>query len=157
LQVGLTVDKTGVASSLVERGELDQEQHDAVRDVFAVPGGCMLVRADLFAELGGFDPAMTVHGEDVDLCWRAQVAGARVIIDPSTRVRHLEALPRRHDDTDRRRLQARHRLRTMLKCYSTWHLLRVLPQAFIAGVAEALYSLIAARVSQAGDVVNAWT
>src|SRR5205814_9209867 len=42
LAVGLGVDKLGSPSSLVEPGELDQEQHDAVRDVFASPGACLL-------------------------------------------------------------------------------------------------------------------
>ena len=59
LDVGLAVDKTGACASLVERGELDQEQHDAVKDVFAVSNTCMLVRCDLFGVLGGFD---TGHG-----------------------------------------------------------------------------------------------
>ena len=69
LQVGMGADKTGAPSPYVERGELDQEQHDAVRDVFAVPGGCFLVRADLFTALGGFDEAITFHGDDTDLSW----------------------------------------------------------------------------------------
>ena len=83
---------TASRSHYVERGELDQEQHDAVRDVFYVPGAVTLVRADLFAALGGFDRSMTVHGEDLDLCWRAHVAGARVVVAPAARVAHLEAL-----------------------------------------------------------------
>jgi GT2 family glycosyltransferase len=156
LQVGLAVDKTGIPAALVERGELDQEQHDAVRDVFAVPGAMTLVRADLFAELGGYDPAITLHGDDVDLCWRAQVAGARVVVAPNARARHLEALPRRRDDADRRRLQHRHRIRSMLKCYSFFTLLRVLPQAIAASVAEIAYSLVAGRRSQAADLADAW-
>ena len=73
LEVGIGVDRFGVAVERVERGELDQAQHDEGRDVFAVPGGCMLVRADLFRALGGFDPDIELFGEDVDLCWRAQV------------------------------------------------------------------------------------
>ena len=59
LAVGMGVDKAGVQVPLVERGELDQEQHDAVRDVFMVPGACMLVRVDLFDALDGFDPEIT--------------------------------------------------------------------------------------------------
>ncbi|MBW3627553.1 MAG: glycosyltransferase, partial [Actinobacteria bacterium] len=117
LQVGLSADKTGVLTPLVERGELDQEQHDAVRDVFTIPGACTLVRADLFATLGGFDPAITFLGEDLDLCWRAQVAGARVVVVPAARVQHREELMSRRAVDDRRRLLARHRLRTMLVCY----------------------------------------
>ncbi|MDH4143772.1 MAG: glycosyltransferase family 2 protein, partial [Acidimicrobiia bacterium] len=36
LQVGLGSDKFACPAPVVERGELDQEQHDAVRDVFTV-------------------------------------------------------------------------------------------------------------------------
>ncbi|HMS79255.1 MAG TPA: LPS assembly protein LptD, partial [Burkholderiaceae bacterium] len=46
LQVGVGADKTGALAPLNERHELDQEQHDAIRDVFAIPGGCTVVRAD---------------------------------------------------------------------------------------------------------------
>ena len=80
--------RSASSSELVERGELDQEQHDAVRDVFCAPGGCTLVRADLFASLGGFDPEIDLFGDDLNLSWRAQVAGARVLVVPEARVRH---------------------------------------------------------------------
>jgi GT2 family glycosyltransferase len=86
--VGLSIDKFGVRSPVVEPDELDQEQHDAVRDVFLLPSACLLVRADLFATLGGFDPIIESSGEDLDLCWRAQVAGARVVVVPAARVEH---------------------------------------------------------------------
>lgn len=157
LQVGLLADKTGVLSPLVERGELDQEQHDRVRDVFAIPGACTLVRADLFATVGGFDPAITFLGDDLDLCWRAQVAGSRVIVVPAARAQHREELASRRAVDDRRRLFARHRLRTMLTCYSLFHLVRVLPQAALFAVIEAVYALAAGRVAQAADVMGAWS
>jgi len=92
LHVGMAVDKGGAVVDRVEPGEVDHGQHDAVRDVFLAPGGCTLVRADLFAELGGFDPDIFAMGEDLDLCWRAQIAGARVMVAPQARVRHLEVL-----------------------------------------------------------------
>src|SRR5687768_17625163 len=38
LQVGMSMDKTGHEIPLTERGELDQEQHDAIADVFCIPG-----------------------------------------------------------------------------------------------------------------------
>ncbi|MGH9017604.1 MAG: glycosyltransferase, partial [Acidimicrobiales bacterium] len=92
LHVGMAVDKGGAVVDRVEPYEVDHGQHDAVRDVFLAPGGCTLVRADLFAALGGFDPDVFVMGEDLDLCWRAQIAGARVLVAPQARVRHLEVL-----------------------------------------------------------------
>ncbi|MEO7556047.1 MAG: glycosyltransferase family 2 protein, partial [Acidimicrobiales bacterium] len=157
LQVGLAADKTGVPAPLVERGELDQEQHDGVADVFVAPGGCTLVRADLFAALGGYDASIDLLGEDVDLSWRAQVAGARVVVAPDAVVRHLEALGQRHDVGTRRRLQSRHRLRTMLTCYGPVHLVRVLPQAMLLALVEVIYALLAGRVDHARDIAGAWT
>ena len=166
LQVGLSADKTGVPSPLTERGELDQEQHDAVRDVFWAPGGCTLVRADLFATVGGFDPAMDLYGEDLDLSWRAQVAGARVVVAPAARVRHIEALTsgvRSGGGTalsvrdELRPLQLRHRLRAVLKNYGVVHLLRVVPQLLVLNIAEVVYGLLTGRRRTAAAIVGAWT
>ena len=86
------MDHAGYGMPLVERGELDQSQHDAVRDVFTVPGPCTLVRADLFAEIGGFDEGISDFLDDVSLCWRAHIAGARVIVAPDAVARHRDAL-----------------------------------------------------------------
>lgn len=157
LEVGMGVDKFGAPSPLVDRGELDQEQHDAVRDVFYISGGATLVRADLFATLGGFDPGIPLLGEDLDLCWRAQIAGARVIVAPAAKVAHREALDERRDASDRRQLAYRHRLRTVLTCYGRFHRLRVVPQAFLLALFEALFSVVFGRVRHAADVIGAWT
>ncbi|HEY2563789.1 MAG TPA: glycosyltransferase [Acidimicrobiales bacterium] len=92
LEVGMTVDKGGSVVGRVQPQEIDHGQHDSVRDVFVAPGGCALIRADLFGELGGFDPAIVAMGEDLDFCWRAKVAGARIIVAPDARVRHREGL-----------------------------------------------------------------
>jgi hypothetical protein len=169
LQVGMSADKTGVPAPLAERGELDQEQHDGVRDVFLAPGGCTLVRADLFATVGGFDPEMTLYGEDLDLSWRVQIAGARVVVAPDARVRHVEALTSglRHPSSsgrhqpllvrdDLRPLQLRNRLRSVLKNYGLLHLVRVLPQLIVLNVAEVVYALLTGRRRTAGAIVGAW-
>jgi GT2 family glycosyltransferase len=168
LQVGMGADKAGAPAALNERGELDQEQHDAVRDVFVAPGGCTLVRADLFATLGGFDPAISFFGEDLDLSWRAQVAGARVVVAPGARVRHVEAMSsgRRagaQPDQDgaelrafARPLQLRHRLRCVLKNYSLFHLIRVVPQVALLAVGEVVYGFVLGRRRTAIDIVRAW-
>lgn len=113
LTVGLGVDRFGEVERAIEVGELDQEQHDGVRDVFAVPSACMLIRADLFRELGGFDEAMSFHGEDVELCWRVHHSGARVVVAPSARVRHRADLVTRRPDLPHERLAAQHRMRTV--------------------------------------------
>lgn len=155
LQVGMSVDKTGASSPIAERGELDQEQHDAVRDVFVVPGACTVVRADLFAALGGFDDGIVGPGDDVDLCWRAHAVGARVLVAPAARGRHLEALELRSDRDDRARREARHRLRTTLVAYGRGHRLRVIPQATLFAFVEAISAVLAGNPKQARDLLAA--
>jgi hypothetical protein len=81
----------------------------------------MLVRSDLFAALGGFDVELEGVGEDVDFCWRAQLAGARVAVAPRARVRHLERSCcgdlAGSQGSDLARLERRHELRSVLKNY----------------------------------------
>jgi len=156
LQVGEGIDHAGYAMPLVERGELDQEQHDAVQDVFTVPGACTLVRSDLFAELGGFDEGIDYLFDDVSLCWRAHIAGARVIVAPDARVRHLEALGLRRPVDDRRALQSRHRLRVVLSSCSLLGLAVAIPKLAVLNTAEVLYALVVGRTRHARDVAGAW-
>ncbi|WP_195210273.1 glycosyltransferase family 2 protein [Actinomarinicola tropica] len=157
LAAGEGADKFGYPVPTVERGELDQEQHDAVRDVFTVPDGFTLVRADLLDAIGGFDPDGSWFGDDLDLCWRAHVAGGRVLVAPAARVRHLEALGERRPVDDRRRLQFRHRLRAMLGAYRPLSLVRIVPQLLVVHLGEVLFALVTGRPGQARDVASAWT
>lgn len=157
LSVGMGADRFGHSAPYVERGDLDQEQHDAVRDVFFIPGAVTLVRADLFEALGGYDAAITFHGEDLELCWRAHVAGARVIVAPAARVAHLEALGIRRPADDRRRLQARHRLRAMRNSDSFGTRLRATPEAFALSLMEILQAVVLGHFRRVRDMWSAWT
>jgi GT2 family glycosyltransferase len=158
LEVGLLVDRFGVPFSGIEPGELDQEQHDTVRDVFYVPSAAMLVRADLFHELGGFDPASSPAGEDLDLCWRALLVGARVLVAPDARVRHRRAGSER-DEAHRAggRLRARHRVRTVLKAYSNLTLAWVVPLGVVFALLEGAVLAVSGRVDRARAGIGAWT
>jgi len=167
LHVGRNADKTGAVVERVAEGEVDHGQHDAVRDVFVAPGGFTLVRADLFEELGGFDAGIVAMAEDLDFSWRAQVAGARVVVAPDARIRHLEpvsggireapaptagAVP-----ASLQALERRHELRAVLKNYSTKSLIRVLPQALLLAIGEVIVALAGRDMDRAKAVAGAWS
>ncbi len=156
LQVGLLVDKTGVPIPTVEDGELDQEQHDVVQEMFAVPGGCVLVRGDLFRAVGGFDPEMSFCYEHVDLCWRARTVGARVMVAPTAVVRHRQQLADRISRTRTEGLFRRHRIRTLLSVYGAWYSVRVIPQAMVFSAVELLVALATGHLSQARQIGASW-
>lgn len=61
---------------------------DAPVEVEAVSGACMMLRADLFRRLGGFDPRYFMYAEDMDLCHRVRKAGWRIHHVPRAHVVH---------------------------------------------------------------------
>ncbi len=91
LEVGVTVSGSGRRVTGLERREHDQGQHDGVRDVLAVSSAGMLVRRDIWDALGGFDPALPLFRDDLDLCWRAQRMGERVLVATDAVIHHREA------------------------------------------------------------------
>lgn len=147
--VGLGLDRFGEVDPVVDAGEFDQEQHDAVRDVFAVPSACLLVRADLFRLLGGFDPAIDYHGEDLDLCWRAHLTGARVVVVPDAVVRHRERLTERRPDLHHRMLVSRHRLRLVATLTGRSRLAARLVQLTLLTIVELVVGLFTGRFGEA--------
>ncbi|GAB2874786.1 glycosyltransferase family 2 protein [Streptomyces mayteni] len=94
LEVGVSIANSGRRWTGLDRREQDQGQHDQVRPVLSVSTAGMLVRRDVFERLGGFDRRLPLMRDDVDLCWRAQAAGHRVLIAPGAVVRHAEAASR---------------------------------------------------------------
>ena len=153
---GYDVDRFGVPAERVGTQELDQEQHDGVSDVFALPSAVLLIRRDLFVRLGGFDGGMTFRGEDVDLCWRAQMAGARVMFVGGAVARHREGLVSRTGIDDTRLTETRHALRAMLVNHGRISLTVFVPVALVMAVCEVLLATFTARLGRGRDVVSAW-
>jgi GT2 family glycosyltransferase len=52
-------------------------------------GCCLMIRREVFEELGGFDPDYFLYQEDADLCLRARMAGHRIGYAPDAVVHHL--------------------------------------------------------------------
>ena len=61
---------------------------DTEREVDIVTGCFFLMRRDTWDALGGFDPAFTMYGEEVDLCLRAKAAGWRPRMTPDATIVH---------------------------------------------------------------------
>ena len=157
LEVGRAIDRLGGSHTGIEPGEVDQEQHDGVRDVFYVSSAAMLVRADLFNELGGFDPDTFPGSEDLDLCWRARLAGARVMVAPDARGRHREAAQLRDtNDGPTARELARCRVRVVFTAYSAGTLLRLVPVGLVVTLLEALVLVPTRRRGDAFAAARAW-
>jgi Predicted glycosyltransferases len=87
VSLGLQATRTGRWIPSPEPGEADQGQHDQRTDVLAVSTNGMLLRRDVHTDLRGFDRSFENAGADLDLGWRAQLAGYRVIVVPRATLR----------------------------------------------------------------------
>ncbi|MCM3656554.1 glycosyltransferase [Agromyces mediolanus] len=84
--LGRSMTRLGAAVPLVT-AELDQGQHDGLSDVLGVDPGGLLVRRSVWRALEGFDPALPVVDDGLDLAVRARLAGHRVAVVPTAHVR----------------------------------------------------------------------
>lgn len=69
--------------------EADVGQYNETMDIFWSTGACMIIRAELFHQYGGFDSDFFAHMEEVDLCWRLQNAGWKVACVVESTVYHV--------------------------------------------------------------------
>ncbi|MEN9684457.1 MAG: hypothetical protein RLZZ28_243 [Bacteroidota bacterium] len=76
--------------------ETDNLQYEEQSDIFWASGAAMFVRASVYHALGGLDSSFFAHQEEIDLCWRMQLAGHRIKSCPASVVYHVGAgtLPR---------------------------------------------------------------
>ena len=63
--------------------------HDAVRECDWVPGCFYLIRREVIAQVGLFDPRFFLYFEEVDHCFAAKRAGWEVVYHPDVSVVHL--------------------------------------------------------------------
>jgi len=71
----------------------------AVQNVSAVTAACLVIRKQVFDQVGGFDESLTVAFNDVDFCLRVRAAGYRNLWTPFAELIHHESVSRGRDLT----------------------------------------------------------
>lgn len=159
--VGWTIDRTGRVVSTIEPGERDQGQHDAPSRPFVVSTAGMLLRRDVYLDIGGFDTRFHLFREDLDLCWRAWAAGWEIEVRPRAVGRHARSAANfeRVDPSPlygARYHAERNTLATLIKNYDVGRLAVFFTLFIVVGVAKVLGFLATRRVGDAVQTVRAW-
>ncbi|MCS6882183.1 MAG: glycosyltransferase [Oscillochloridaceae bacterium] len=84
--------------------------------VFGASGGLALLRRELIADVGSFEPAFFNYLEDADLAWRARLRGWGCVLAPGARARHVYSASSVEGSPFKQRLLARNRLRVIVRC-----------------------------------------
>ena len=144
LEAGVTLDGAGRRITGMEPREVDQGQHDGDRDALAVSSAGMLVRRDVWDQVGGFDPGMPLLRDDVDFCWRVHAAGYRVRVITDAIVFHLEATARNQREPSRfpgrTRMDRRNALLTLLGNLPLWPVLSALAGNLVLSALRTVFS-----------------
>jgi GT2 family glycosyltransferase len=128
-EAGMTIDKFGFPMQ-------EKDSNQAVSEVFFVSGCAMLIKRAVLQTVGAFDDEYFMFAEDLDLCWRAQLAGYKIIVNKAARIFHASGgsivggvVKSTHYKTDVRRifLREKNTLRTLIKNYNSVNMFKTVP------------------------------
>ena len=135
--------------------ETDSGQYDDRRDIFWASGAALCCRREVFEALGGFDDDFFAHMEEIDLQWRMQLLGWRIVVEPKSVVYHLGGgtLP-----ASSRKIFLNHRnnLAMLFKCASPMQRAVVAVVRPMTDMLEALVNLVTLHPHRAWAIVRAW-
>jgi len=129
-------------------------QFQNTREIFCACGCSLLIKTDLFKKIGGYDNALLMYADELDLSWRVWLAGGKIVAAPSARLHHRGAaavnpkgetqmVEARTSET-KRFLANRNNLLVILKNSKNIMLLLVIPHLLLL-LAEACISLLLVR------------
>lgn len=136
--------------------ERDTGQYDDEREVFWVSGAAFCCRAEAFRAAGGFDADFFAHMEEIDLCWRLQLAGHRIRIVPASMVYHLGGGTLAPDSPRKVFFNHRNNLAMLYKCASPLQRLVVAVVRPVLDLAAACSYLLQGRAANFRAVFRAY-
>ena len=160
-EIGHSTDRFGYPYSPLDDGEIDQGQYERIRDVLFVSSCAMLVSRELWTRIGPPDERLAGSYDDLDYCWRARLAGFKVLMTPQAVAHHREATVRGKRPGGPAEIRIRYEreraaLASMLKNYSFLSLLWVLPLYLVLGLLRVAVFILSRKFEDAYQLLSAW-
>lgn len=125
--------------------EIDKGQYDESEEIFWASGAAMFIRKSAFVKAGGFDDYFFAHQEEIDLCWRLQKAGYKIISSPDSIVYHIGGGTLSKDNPRKIYLNFRNNLIMLWKNLSMGKVLWILPFRFALDAISAWKNLLSGQ------------
>lgn len=135
--------------------EEDHGQYDQAINVFWATGACLMVRAEVFRDCGGFDPDFFAHMEEIDLCWRIKNAGHQIACLPFSAIYHVGGGTLQQEHPHKTYLNFRNNLFMLYKNLPSQSFYAVMAVRFFLDYLAALQLLLTGKPSNALAVLNA--
>lgn len=123
LHLGGYIDSAGCLIDILGHGfhigkyEKDQGQYDVVKEIAYPTFACVIVRRNIYLNLGGMDPIYFLYNEDLDFGLRCWLSGYRVIYVPYAIAYHVGQYATRRMPYISLYFGRRNRLFTVFTCY----------------------------------------
>ena len=140
---GIAIDWAGIAWDW-RGGEQDTPGETECTEIFGPSAGAALYARELWEAMGGLDEAYFAYLEDVDLAWRARMAGWNAYLQPQARVYHEHSATLGDESPAKLRLLGRNKVRLVVKNYPRGYLQRW-PAVFAYDVMAVLYATARGR------------
>jgi GT2 family glycosyltransferase len=141
---GITIDRAAIAWDRLAGRPL-AEGEAAPAEVFGASAGAALYRTEMLRQLGGFDPRYFMYLEDVDLAWRARIAGWRAFSAPQAVVRHAHSATAGEGSALKNWHLGRNKVWTIARCYPAPGLARYLPAVLFYDLGSLPYTMLTRR------------
>ncbi len=116
--------------------ETDNNQFDAISEIFWASGACLFIRSKVYHQLGGFDEDYFAHQEEIDLCWRIQNEGFKIKYVGTSTVYHVGGATLQETNPHKTFLNFRNSLLNVVKNVpKKWFLFVVLSRLILDGIA----------------------
>lgn len=129
--------------------ENDERQYDAPTEVFWATGAALLIRSEVFHQLGGFDESFFAHMEEIDLCWRAKKMGYSFHVQPKSVVYHVGGGTLSYMSPRKTYLNFRNSLYMIVKNHDGW----LFPKLFVRMCLDGIAGI---RFLIKGELKNLW-
>lgn len=136
--------------------EEDRGQYADSVDLFWASGACLIIRRAVYREVGGLDTLFFAHQEEIDLCWRLNARGWRIVSAPQSIVYHVGGASLSADSPRKVFLNFRNNLLMIYKNLPAPTLHRVLFARMILDLVAMLVYLLRLRPGQAASILKGW-
>ncbi len=135
--------------------EKDEGQYDDICDLFWTSGAAMFVRASALNLSGNLDEDFVHHMEEVDLCWRLNLAGFKLKVIPRSFIYHYEGATIKPQSFKKLYWNYRNNIFMMMKNYAAGGLWKYLTVRYILDAVNIFSLLFQLKFSQTYAIIKA--
>lgn len=136
--------------------EKDHGQYDGISRIFWATGACLFIRAEIYHQFKGFDDHFFAHMEEIDLCWRLNKAGFKIMFLSQSKVYHIGGGTLPKDNPHKTYLNFRNSLLMLFKNTPKNRRSQILTVRLCTDLLAAIHFLVTGNVGASKAVLKAY-